>query len=100
MAINFTEVLLGTIVIEQNGKEYEVQVRAGNCLAVLITKSEDAYYLYSFFADEQHLKNIAKEDGRVIWDNIVSCRLNMRYKECSKLLKYLVRQCEVVCYYE
>ena len=60
--ITYTEERLGTIIISQQGKEYEIQIRRGNCLAVFIhvSKREDGKYnhmLYMFFADKKHIKN-------------------------------------------
>lgn len=99
MAITFSEVLLGTIVMEQKGEQFEVQIRQGNCLAVFITESKEHYHLYWFFADEKHLKNIKKHEGYILPDKIVSCRLNINYKESMTLLKHLTQEgIEVTCY--
>lgn len=32
----FNETVLGKMIIEQNEKEFEIQIRQGNCLAVFI----------------------------------------------------------------
>lgn len=58
------------------------------------------YGLYSFFADEQHLKNIIKNDNRAFFDNVVSIELNCKYKECMTMLKHIVKYHKVICYHE
>lgn len=99
MAITFSEILLGTITLERNGEQFEVQIRQGNCLAVFITESETQYHLYWFFADETHLKRIKKAEGWILPDKIVSCRLNINHKESITLLKHLTQEgIEVICY--
>ena len=63
---------MGTITIKQGENKFKVQIRQGNCLAVFIhvSKQEDRRYLYtlySFYADEAHLKRIIKNDGNPFW---------------------------------
>lgn len=120
MALHYSGVTMGTVSIRQE-KEMEdgtkrdltfrIQIRQGNCLGVLIhvRKNTDAsgkadgyiHTLYSFFADEQHLKNMLKDDGRIFFDDVVSIRLNLYYKECATMLKYMTRAGhKVTCYYE
>ena len=96
---------MGTITIKQGENKFKIQIRQGNCLAVFIhvSKQEDGQYLhtlYSFYADEQHLKNIIKKDGKPFWDEVVSVELNMYYKESAILLKHLVEFYKVKCYYK
>lgn len=103
--ITYTEERLGTMVISQQGKEYEIQIRRGNCLAVFIyvCQKEDGSYnhaLYNFFADEKHLKNIIKEYGNPFSDEIKSVKLNMKYKESFILLKSFIQFFPIDCYYQ
>lgn len=102
--IQFTGETMGLLVIDQNGQEFEIQIRQGNCLAVFIhVKPEDDHFLlslYSFFADVAHLRNIVKRTGKPFSDEVKKIRLNMRYKECKKLLPELVKYYTVECYYE
>lgn len=103
--VTFNENVLGRMIIEQKGKEFEIQIRQGNCLAVFIYEyknglGDDMYGLYSFFADERHLKNIIKNDNKVFSDNVVSIELNYKYKECLKMLEHFVKYHKVICYYE
>lgn len=103
--VTFNETVLGKMIIEQNEKEFEIQIRQGNCLAVFIyefknEQGDDMYGLYSFFADEQHLKNIIKNNNKVFFDNVVSIELNCKYKECLKMLKHIVKYHKVTCYYK
>ena len=97
--------LMGTMTIKQGENKFKIQIMQGNCLAVFIhvSKQEDGRYLhtlYSFYADEAHLKRIIKNDGKPFWDEIVSIELNMYYKECATLLKHLVKFHKVKCYYK
>ena len=103
--ITYNANLMGKMIIAQGENEFEIEIRQGNCLAVFIHLHDDAATLYSFYADEQHLKNIikgCKEEGkRLFWDEVKSIRLNLQYKESIKLAKYFTK-CgyEVICYYE
>lgn len=119
MPLTYNGTTIGKIVIEQGFKDepkqrFTLQIRQGNCLAVVIhvrksTKEELAkhpgakYYhsLYTFFGDEQHLKNMLKNEGTVLFDDVVSIELNMFYKENYTLLKYFVKSgYKVKCYYK
>lgn len=110
MAIEYNGNTMGIITIDQQGNEFELQIRQGNCLAVIIhsNKEEDGTFthtLMQFFADEEHLKRMCKavdkgEEKAPIFYDVKSIRLNMKYKECSKLLKHLVKYYEINCYYE
>lgn len=105
MAVTFNKNVMGRITIRQGEKKFTIQIRQGNCLAVFIhvSKQEDRRYLYtlySFYVDEAHLKRIIKNDGNPFWDEVVSIRLNMYYKECTILLKHLVKFHKVKCYYK
>lgn len=101
--INFTEELLGKVTIKQDINEFEIEIRRGNCLAVFIYDNGENYILYNFYADKAHLNNIKKNYGK-IWsdsDKVISCRLNLRYKESKTLLDYFVKDgIKVECYYE
>ena len=105
MALTYNKNVMGKLVIAQGTNEYEVEIRQGNCLAAFIYPYQDEsvwyHQLYSFFADEQHIKNILKHQERLFLDVVKSIRLNLAYKECSKLLKHLTKNgYEVTCYYE
>lgn len=110
MAIQFYETMLGKMVIEQERmvdgqlvpQQYEIEIRRGNCLAVFIYDKGDEWMLYSFYADLEHIKNIKESNnGKLLFDKIVSCRLNLRYKEAQTLAKYFVMDgIEIVGYYE
>jgi hypothetical protein len=98
--------LMGTMTIKQGEKKCKIEIRQGNCFAVFlhICKAEDGkgyiHTLYNFFADEQHLKNIIKNNDRVFFDEVVNIKLNCRYKECLTMLKHIVKYHKVTCYYE
>ena len=121
MAIQYSEVKLGTMKIEQpkykDGKlvkdsrglqlynKYEIQIRRGNCLAVFIYayKENGQWYhqLYNFFNDVEHIKNMMKdpnladEDGMHHLfgrrDAVIEIRLNTYFKECLKMLPFLTK---------
>lgn len=109
MALHFNKNVMGKIVITQEEKDFELDIRQGNCLGVIIhsQKYEDGYIhtLADFFLDEQHLKNRCKavekgESKRVLYHNVKSIRLNMKYKESATILKHLVKYYAITCYYE
>lgn len=105
MAITYNKNVMGTITIKQGENKFKIQIRQGNCLAVLIhvsRKEDDTYLhtLYSFFMDEMHLERIIKNDGKPFWDEVVSIELNMYYKECATLLKHFVKYYKITCYYK
>lgn len=113
MALQFYE-KMGKMTISQTRKDGELQfdidIWSGNCLAVFTydyqdkDTGEDMIGLYSFYADERHLKNIIKEfNGKVFSDKIISVELNMYYKQNYTLLKYFVKhtpELKVMCYYK
>ena len=64
------------------------------------------HQLINFLHDEQHLKNIVKEEKENIFARMFSANridkveLNLYYKESNTLLKYMVRDgLKVKCYY-
>lgn len=104
--LTYTEELLGKIKIKQKENVFEIEIRKGNCLAVFIhvgknQKGETIHTLYNFYADEQHLKNIIKNDKKIIFDEVLEIELYMAYKESYTLLKYFVESgYKVLCYKE
>jgi hypothetical protein len=110
MAIQYNGNTMGVITIDQNGQEFELQIRQGNCLAVIICVGKDEegetiHTLMQFFADEAHLKRMCKavdkgEEKTPIFYDVKSIRLNMRYKECETLLKQLVKYYKITYYYK
>lgn len=97
--ITFNENLMGKMIIAQKGKEFEIEIRQGNCLAVFISSDSENHYLYNFFCDEAHLKRFIKEYKKPFLDEVKSIRLNLKYKECLTLVKHFTK-CgyEVTCY--
>ena len=117
--LRYDATTLGVIRISQEHGDktykYDIQIRTGNCLCVFIhvrkaTKEElekdpkGKYFhsLYSFLADEQHANNIMKSnDGKLLFDDVVSIKLNLFYKTSWKLLRYFVKSgYKVSCYYK
>ena len=110
MAIQYNGNTMGVITINQEGSEFELQIRQGNCLAVIIHSNKEpdgtfTHTLMQFFADEEHLKQICEgvdgvEVKAPIFYDVKNIQLNMRYKECATMLKYLVKYYKITCYYE
>lgn len=120
MALRYNGITIGKLTVKQkvggNEYKYNLQIRQGNCLAVILyvrksTKEElqrnpeGKWYhqLIAFFVDEQHMKNIMKDEGVILFpvNEVVSCELNLYYKECWKLLKYFTKSgYNVKCYYK
>lgn len=118
MPLRYNGTTIGKVVIKQNicdeWKKFTIQIRQGNCLAVLIhvrktTEEErkqhpDGKYLhtlYTFYSDSRHMENLIKHEGDVLFDKVVSIELNMYYKECRTLLKYFtLAGHKVKCYYK
>ena len=119
MPLTYNGTTIGKINIaeERDGERlhFTLQIRQGNCLAVLLfvrkatpeeleKHPEGKWYhqLWSFYVDEQHLKNILKNEGDVLFgEEVTSISLNMYYKECKTLLKYFTKSGhKVTCYYK
>lgn len=110
MAIQYNGNIMGKIVITQNKHKFTLEIRQGNCLAVIIgvgknEEGETIHTLMQFFGDEEHLKRMCKavdkgEEKTPIFYDVKSIRLNMRYKESATMLKHLVKYYEINCYYE
>lgn len=101
---------MGTLTIHQKQNEkvktFKINIYMGNCLAVMLYEKKDEngeemYQLYNFFIDENDLKRRFKGCHKLIWDEVVSIRLNLYYKECQTLLKYFTKEGhKVICYYK
>ena len=114
MALSYNGTTIGKIVIKQGENKFNLQIRQGNCLAVIINvrkateeelkehpNGKYIHTLYNFYCDEHHLKNLLKNEGRVLFDEVISIELNMFYKENYTLLKYFVKSgYKVKCYYK
>lgn len=118
--VRYNGTTIGTLTVEQTvGEEtyrYDLQIRQGNCLAVIIyvrrateeelkRDPEGKWYhqLVAFFVDEKHCKNIMKDYGTILdsMNKVVKCDLNLYYKECWTLLKYFVQSgYKVKCHYK
>lgn len=110
MALRYNGNVMGKIVITQKEQKFTLEIRQGNCLAVIIHSNKEpdgtfTHTLMQFFADEGHLKRtckaVDKGKGKApISYNVKSIKLNMRYKECATLLKHLVKYYKITCYYK
>lgn len=110
MAIQYNGNVMGKIVITQNEQKFTLEIRQGNCLAVIIHSNKEpdgtfTHTLMQFFDCEETLKRMCKavdkgEEKAPIFYDVKSIRLNMRYKECATLLKHLVKYYKITCYYK
>ena len=96
---------MGKITIKQKEKNFDINIYAGNALAIFICEykqnDEERYTLYNFFADKKHCDNIIKNNKRLFSDEVVSIELNLFYKSAQTLLNILVKNgYKVSCYYE
>ena len=112
--ISYDSTTIGTMVLKQGNKRFTLQIRKGNCLAVIIYVrkltdeemlenpcSKYMHTLYDFYLDGKHLSKRLKKDGDVLGKDIVDVELNMFYEESQKLLKYFVKSGHNVnCYYK
>lgn len=95
---------MGKMTINQEEKTFNLNIYAGNALAVFISEyehnGEERYVLYDFFADKKHCDNIIKSSKRLFSDEVVSIELNLCYKNAQKLLDIFVKNgYKVLCYY-
>lgn len=96
--LHFYATKYGEIQLE-NGRT--IEVRAGNCLAVLIykTKEKDGEYwnLWTFYYDTKHLNNILKNEGDILFgENIKRIQMNIFYNEALTLSKWFAKSGHVV----
>lgn len=96
---------MGKMTIKQKGRTYDVNIYAGNALAIFLSEfeldGEERYLVYAFFADKKHCNNIIKSEKRLFTDDVVSIELNLFYKSAQTLLKILIKNgYKVSCYYE
>lgn len=95
---------MGEMTIKQKEKTFDVNIYAGNALAIFICEfeldGEEHFILYNFFADKAHCDNIIKNSKRLFTDEVVSIELNLCYKNAQKLLDIFVKNgYRVLCYY-
>ena len=112
--IRYDSTTIGTMVLKQRGKMFKLQIRKGNCLAVIIhvrkltdeemlenQGSKYMHTLYDFYLDGKHLSKRLKKDGDILGKDIVDVELNLFYEESQTLLKYFVKSGhKVKCYYK
>ena len=100
---------MGKMIIEENigeeKKRFPILICEANCLAAFIqarkTDGKEYHTLYTFFADTTHASNIAKHEGKLFWDKVISIELNLAFKDAMPLLKILVKNgYKVKCYYK
>lgn len=108
LTVNY-KVEYGEIRYRQQDKENEEQVikiHKANALCAFIRhyseEGKECAELISFFADEQHIRNLEKEYGDSLSyiGEVTGIRLNIAYKESMTLLRHFVKNHKVLCYYE
>ena len=119
MAIHYSGKTIGSFTLVQQRKDeekprrYKIQIRRSNCLmcAIHVYKFDNPtdpkmcyrHELVGFFVDEAHLKRCVKAERFSDYFNgtITNVKLNLFYKECKTLLKYMVQDgLKVTCYYK
>jgi len=82
---------------EVNGK-YKVNIYAGNCLGVLIfeykSDNKNLFQFYSFWNDEEHLKNIlglTKKFKDNIYKNCLQLKINGNYEKHNQIIKHFIK---------
>ena len=117
--LHYNGTTIGKINItqERDGEKlhFTLQIRQANCLCAIIHVRKSTpeelgkhpngrfvHTLWTFYVNEQHLKNIFKDEGDVLFgETVTSISLNMYYKECNTLLKYFTKSGrKVTCYYK
>lgn len=96
---------MGKMTINQKEKTFDINIYAGNALAIFICEyeqdNEERYVLYNFFDDKKHCDNIIKNGKRLFSDEVVSIELNLFYKSAQTLLNIFVKNgYKVQCYYK
>lgn len=105
LEVNY-KIELGRISIEQNGHTFDLGIYKANCeygAVVWRGKDEegnDKAILMTFWADEQHMKNLMKDRGDIMCgETVTGAELNMYYEKNQTLLKYMKRSgYKVRCY--
>lgn len=103
---------LGRIRIEQENKEgkneFDLGIYQANCdFGAVVwrgknSEGKDVATLMTFWGNEQHCKNIIKNEGSLMCgEKVLSVELNMYYKSNYTLLKYMMLSgYEVKCYHK
>lgn len=97
---------MGKITIKQKEKNFDINIYAGNALAIFIYEykidEEERYILEYFLADKKHCDNIVRNGKPLLFfNNVVSIELNLFYKSAQTLLNILVKNgYKVHCYYQ
>ena len=99
--------LLGRVRIEQkqNGRpvRFTLCIHPANCqYGAVIWHGKGDHTLITFWADDQHCRNLIKDCGGVMCgEKVLRVELNMYYKENYGLLKHMMSSgYKVTCYYE
>lgn len=111
LQVNY-KITYGEIEVRQasDNRLVTIKIHPANALCAFIYHYKDENgtkmaQVVGFFANEQHIKNCEKAFNShdpidLISGEIVSVKLNLFYKESRTLLKYIVKQHEVKCYYK
>lgn len=91
----------------EDGTKWKVQYHPANCdLGAFIYhyKREDGQKmasLWSFLDDKQHVRNIMKNEGNLLGNNVDKVKLNVYYKEALAIVEACAKSgYKVECYYK
>ena len=105
--VNYT-INYGVVKVRSDvdGKLYKVDIHPANALCAFIyhyknEKGTKMARLWNFINDKQHIKNIMKEFGNLLGDEVESVKLNLFYKEAQALVEPMAKSgYKVEVYYE
>lgn len=97
--LQYNDEILGHFVYTDQHGEWDIEIRKGNCLAVMIylcknEKNQLTHGLFNFYDNEKHIKNMLKENVKLC-EGISNCTLNIYYKEALTILKYWSKEIEI-----
>lgn len=94
---------LGELVITDGNREWNIDVYAGNALAIFVynytdEQGEKMYQLHNFFADREHLKNMLgmgkgsyKHEKLEYFSDWRHLKLNTAYKRTADIVQLLAK---------
>lgn len=91
----------------EDGTKWKVLYHPANCeLGAFIyhyknEKGEKMAQLWSFLGDKQHVRNIMKNEGNLLGNNVDKVKLNVYYKEALSIVEACAKSgYKVECYYK
>lgn len=91
----------------EDGTKWKVKYHPANCeygAFIYHYKKEDGTKmasLWSFLDDKQHVRNIMKNEGNLLGNNVDKVKLNVYYKEARAIIEACAKSgYKVECYYK